>query len=224
MGYERVRSFFEQARPRLLKLAGRLVRDPEAAVSDAEVYFDRMLPGLAYTDKPEHPFAAGLFVPTVNLALFLALRDRGIDTHAFGAAMLTGLSRAPTPPAAQQRPAPEALARRMIELGEESQRNAKPGEDVFEAVSGDGEDFDFGLNVESCSICHQFAKFDAMEMVPYICATDDIMSEKQGTGLRRTGTIALGAKRCDFRFRNGGEPRPLAPRHPAQIRWSKPES
>lgn len=213
--------FFETARPRLLKLAGRLVDDPDAAVSDAEQNFEDMLPGMAYTDKPEHPFAAALFIPCINLSIYLALKKRGVDVHDFGVSLLNGLALAPSPKPAGEATSPEERVSKLVALGEESQRNAAPGEDVFEAFAGDGESFDFGINIQSCAICHHFANYDAMDLVPYMCAADDLVSEKQATGLSRTGTIALGASQCDFRYRTGGEPKPIAPQFPEKIRWKR---
>ncbi len=74
------------------------------------------------------------------------------------------------------------------------------------------------MNITSCAICHLFGNHDAMDLVPYMCAFDDVMSAAGDQGLRRTGTIALGASHCDFRFQQGGEPLPLAEQYPDQIR------
>ncbi|NJN51223.1 MAG: hypothetical protein HC809_05030 [Gammaproteobacteria bacterium] len=90
-----VRQVFEMAKPRLSKLAARLVDDPEAAVGAAEAQFERMIPDMAYVDRPDHILAGALFTTSVNLAMFLALKDHGVGTHAFGSALLQGLQRAP---------------------------------------------------------------------------------------------------------------------------------
>lgn len=84
-------------------------------------------------------------------------------------------------------------------------------------LEGD-EHSDRGMNITSCAICHLFGKRGAMELVPYMCAFDDVVSDAGGQGLRRTGTIALGATHCDFRFRDGGEPLRLAEQYPDRIR------
>ena len=102
-------------------------------------------------------------------------------------------------------------------LGEESQREAGVGEFVFE-IDTDDAGVDYAMNIKSCAICHQFSKFGAMELVPYMCAADDVFSVRGDQGLQRTGTIALGAHRCDFRYRRGGEGRPLANAYPENIR------
>jgi hypothetical protein len=79
------------------------------------------------------------------------------------------------------------------------------------------EQFDWEFNVHSCTICHTASKYDAMDLVPYMCATDDVMSEKNNDGLRRTRSIALGAHLCDFRFKDDGPPRRLAEQYPDRI-------
>jgi len=216
---EAVRTFFRQAEPRLLRLAGRLTQEPDAAVSAARAHFEAMIPDLAYVDKPAHPLAPAFFASTVNLALYLALRDQGIDAHTFGRAMLTGLERAPIPPDPNRTERSDAARLAFIAAAERSQREALAREDVFEFLDGDGESFEYGLNVKACATCHQFARYGAMDLVPYMCAVDDVMSAKHGEGLRRTGSIALGADHCDFRYKAGGTPEPLAPRYPAKIRW-----
>ena len=74
------------------------------------------------------------------------------------------------------------------------------------------------MNIFSCDICHQFSKFDAMDLVPYMCALDDVLSDRFDQGLRRTGTIAVGAAQCDFRYERGGEPQRMADQYPNKIR------
>ena len=186
---------------------------------EASAIFDEMLPKLAYLDAPHHPLASALFTCSVNLSLYLALQKRGVDVHSFGNAMLNGLMRAPIPVPQES---DEALRERLAQfavLAEASQTNAVPGEDVVEFVSGEHAEFEWGYNVNSCAICHQAAKYDAMDLVPYFCAVDDVMSDKGNQGLRRTGSLALGASHCDFRYTRGGEPHRLAQQYPEQIRF-----
>ncbi len=80
-------------------------------------------------------------------------------------------------------------------------------------VGGDDET-DFGFDILECAVCKAFLKHGALDIVPYICALDDKVSDALGLGLRRSGTLALGADRCDFRYKLGGEPRPLRTQYP----------
>lgn len=215
-------SFFHQASIRLTRLASRFFDDAQTVVAEAEAIFDAMLPTMAYVNKPQHPLAPALFICSVNLSLYLALKQRGVDVHAFGNALLNGLMRAPIPP--QPALSEEALQAQLAEFltaAQTSQTNPQPGEDVFEVVTGEG--FDWGYNVQSCALCNAAAQHDAMEVVPYMCAVDDVMSDKNNQGLRRTGSIALGATHCDFRYQHGGQPRRLVEQFPPLIQIAPPE-
>ena len=215
-----VRNFFEEGKPKYVQLASSLVDDAEAAVEEAARIFERMIPNMAYVEKPEHPMASITFVTMTLLAVHLALRERGVGVHDFGSAMLTAMAQgqlsAPEE-TVDDRPPLERFAA-FVASAEASQRDAAPGEYVFEAILGDRKDFDWAMNVKSCGACHAFSKYDARDLVPYFCAADDVISDQGHQGLRRTGTIALGAHQCDFRYKRGGEPRRLATQYPDRIR------
>jgi hypothetical protein len=74
-----------------------------------------------------------------------------------------------------------------------------PGGFVMTRVdSGDLLSFD----VTYCPISKFFAEHDAVEVGPLVCKIDDMLADTlPGISLRRTGTIANGAARCDFRYR-----------------------
>lgn len=212
------RLYFDQATPRLTRLAARLVDDAPAAVVEASSIFDAMLPDLAYVDKPQHPLASALFICSVNLSLYLALQNRGIDVHDFGSAMVNGLAQAPIPvPEESEETLKERVAQFAL-LAKESQTNSAPGEDRFTSIDTDNTDFDWGYNVTSCAICNVAAKYNAMDLVPYMCAVDDVMSDKGNQGLQRSGSIATGADHCDFRYKRSGQPQRLAEQYPHLIR------
>ena len=214
-----VRAFFDDYAERGRGLAARFGTDVDAVMDEASTTFDAMIPTMAYVDDPARPMASNLFSCSAALAVYLALRERGVDAHAFGAAMLEAARAERTEPPSQQveREPREARWAKFEAAARASQRNPAPGEFVFEAVAG-GDSRSWGLDITSCAICHAFSRYDAMDLVPYMCATDDVESEQAGSGLRRTGTIALGARRCDFRFRYGGDPLTVAEQFPDRIR------
>lgn len=211
-------AFFDQARFRLTRLAERCVDDAQVVVDEASTIFDGMLPSMAYVDNPGHPLAPALFICNVNLSLYLALKKRGVDAHDFGGSMLIGLARAPIPMPEESDEVLQGQLTRFTLAAKASQENAQPGEDVFEIVDNTQGEFDFAFNVTSCAIFKSALKYDAAEIVPYMCAADDVMSDKGGRGLQRTGSIALGAQKCDFRYRRNGQPRRLAEQYPDRIR------
>lgn len=79
------------------------------------------------------------------------------------------------------------------------------GDYVFNFVDGDGLSFDWGINYTGCSIYKFMRDEGAEEFAPYACLSDIALSEAFGWGLIRTGTLAEGFGRCDFRFKKGSE-------------------
>ncbi|MBF0548306.1 MAG: L-2-amino-thiazoline-4-carboxylic acid hydrolase [Candidatus Riflebacteria bacterium] len=212
-------NYFNQAKPRLTRLAGKLFSDVSTILKDTETIFDGMLPNLAYVEMPTHPLAPALFVCSVNLSLYLALKKYGINPHLFGSTMLFGLAAAPVnKPNESDQERQESLAKFISEAKNSQIENSEKGRDVFEIVAGDNAEFEWGYNIKSCAICYVAQKYNAMDLVPYMCAVDDVMSDKFLQGLRRTGSIAVGASQCDFRFKQGGNPLKLADQYPNQIR------
>jgi hypothetical protein len=216
---QRIRDQFKDSRQRAIDLAGRFVDDAEVVVDEAAAIFEGMLPDMAYVDNPDSPMAASVFVCCGSLALYLALKQRGIDAHQYGGALLESIRSAPpVPQSTDEGTSAQKRFAQFVASGEASQKSARTGEFVFEALIGDRSEYDWGMNVKSCAICHAFSKYDAMDLVPYMCATDDLLSDAAGQGLRRTGTIALGAHQCDFRYKSGGEPLRLVAQYPDRIR------
>ncbi len=189
----------------------KLSSDSTAALAAAREALIGMLPTMAYVDDPESPMASNLFFCAIMLAYFKPLREEGATAHEFGSLMLEVIDR--------QSPVQEPVKHpgsSMVNAAAQSNESAKPGEFVFDVIE-DPEGADWGMNIKSCAICHLFSQHDAMDLVPYMCASDDVISDKSGQGLERTGTIALGASHCDFRFGAGREGRHLVDQYPERI-------
>jgi hypothetical protein len=87
----------------------------------------------------------------------------------------------------------------------ESQQRRYPGDWVCTFVEGDGETFDYGLDVAECGICKFYHAQGADELALYMCLSDYVVSQAFGRGLVRYKTIAEGAEVCDFRYKQGRE-------------------
>lgn len=92
---------------------------------------------------------------------------------------------------------------KLKKQAENSQKREYLGDWVFTVVDGDGSEFDFGIDYSECGICKFFNEQKAEEFTPFLCQVDFPMSERYGTGLVRTKTIAEGHEKCDFRFKRG---------------------
>jgi hypothetical protein len=95
--------------------------------------------------------------------------------------------------------------RKLARAARRSQARRYPGDWVLERIEGDGESFDFGIDMTECGIVKYFDAQGADELVPYLCDLDYVMFESMGIGLRRTKTLAWGCDRCDFRFSKDGK-------------------
>jgi hypothetical protein len=184
-----------------------LVDDGDAAMDEVRTCFAQLAPTLAYRDNPRHPMAMSVNSCAASLATYLVLRVRGVDVHKFGQAIHAAYAEMSFPS--------NPLSQELIDTAHESQASAAKGEFVYD-VSGSPGDSAFQVNIRSCGICALFAPHDAIELVPYMCALDDLFSDKSGQGLQRTGTIALGRTHCDFHY-GTDKPLRLAEQYPERI-------
>ncbi|WP_373494912.1 L-2-amino-thiazoline-4-carboxylic acid hydrolase [Aquiflexum sp.] len=59
----------------------------------------------------------------------------------------------------------------------------------------------YGIDIIECGICKLFQKYNYSRYASILCEVDEITSSLAGLKLIRSGTIANGAKKCDFRFK-----------------------
>jgi hypothetical protein len=59
----------------------------------------------------------------------------------------------------------------------------------------------YGVDILECGICKLFQKHHAGKYASILCEVDKVTSGMAGLELIRSGTIANGAAKCDFRFR-----------------------
>ena len=58
----------------------------------------------------------------------------------------------------------------------------------------------YGVDILECGICKLFQNHNYQKYSSILCEVDHITSDLAGLKLIRNGTIALGAKKCDFRW------------------------
>ncbi|NQT61584.1 MAG: L-2-amino-thiazoline-4-carboxylic acid hydrolase [Candidatus Marinimicrobia bacterium] len=86
----------------------------------------------------------------------------------------------------------------------------------METIEPQYEEFEFGYNYTSCTLCKMFEDNELKEYHKYMCLGDFALFNSFGVGFKRTSTIAHGAPICDFRFikkgkiTNGWPPEKLA--------------
>lgn len=97
----------------------------------------------------------------------------------------------------------KAYVRILQRQAVEAQKRTYPGGFVFEILTGDGKDFDWGLNFTECGICKFYQAQNAYDLLPIVCSIDYILSDAFGYGLVRTQTLAEGAPSCNPRMKRG---------------------
>lgn len=82
------------------------------------------------------------------------------------------------------------------------EHNENPAGFVAKIITDKAETYGFGYGIDilECGICKLFAKHSYSKYATILCEVDEITSSLAGLKLIRSGTIANGAKKCDFRF------------------------
>ena len=97
------------------------------------------------------------------------------------------------------------MVRRIARRREEKNEQPRFGDFEVRYLSGDGSDFDFGVDYVRCGNLELAKRLGAEEFAPYVCMSDVALSNALGWGLIRTQTLADGCSHCDFRFKKNGE-------------------
>jgi hypothetical protein len=82
-------------------------------------------------------------------------------------------------------------------------KNSNAGGFVANIITDKRETFGlgYGIDIIECGICKLFEKHSYSKFSSILCEVDELTSGFAGLQLVRTSTIALGAKKCDFRFK-----------------------
>ncbi|MEM5774082.1 MAG: L-2-amino-thiazoline-4-carboxylic acid hydrolase, partial [Anaerolineaceae bacterium] len=85
------------------------------------------------------------------------------------------------------------LAYPRIRRGASKSKQRKFPEDwVYEFVEGNGQSFDYGIDMLECGILKFLEQQGAPELTPYLCAVDYITYHAMGIELQRDETLAAG--------------------------------
>ena len=92
-------------------------------------------------------------------------------------------------------------------LNKRVSKNSNQGGFVANIITDKSETYGFGYGIDimECGICKLFNKHNYGKYSSILCEVDELTSALAGLTLIRSGTIALGAKKCDFRFKKAKE-------------------
>jgi hypothetical protein len=186
----------------------------ERIVEQLQAEFRAMLPRLPYIGGKQNPLTANLVACSWFLALYRVVQPRGLSDDEIGDLVYRVAEEWVTS-------SPRWLGRlqgllvrtpllRLVfgRISRQSQQRKYPGDFVVQFVPGDGRTFDFGLDFSGCAIHKFFQAEQAGHFAKYMCRIDYLTTGYKGIELIRTGTIANGADKCDFRYRLSRDPKP----------------
>jgi hypothetical protein len=185
-------------------------------INKARQEFALLLPQLPYIGG-KHPFTEFLVFTAMELALYRLDQLHGRTVGQTGELVyeIGGAFLKTSPRFLLRLFAPMNFSKKYIESlkrrAVESHLRQYPEDYVYNFIEGDGRTFDYGVDYLECASCKFLARQGAFELAQYTCPGDILYSEAFGWGLIRTQTLADGADRCDFRFKQGGPTRIAVP-------------
>lgn len=188
-------------------LASEFPTEAENILQEMHAEFLELLPRLPYIGGDKNLLTENLVIAAWFLSLYKTLNKHGHNDDSIGdlcyriaedfvqkqprwAAKLQGTL------------AGTGLFKMMFrKLSEKSQKREYPGDFVVQFVEGMEGKFDYGYDFTECGICKLFQAENAGQFAKHMCRIDYLTTNFNGIELIRTGTIANGADKCDFRFR-----------------------
>jgi hypothetical protein len=168
--------------------------------------FESLIPHFPYIGGEENEFTKYLIRPSMLIPLARILRDEGVPTRQVGQIIYEmaaeGYNFIPAPLRWWQARGYLAEKRKAQwrETARQTQLRRYPGDWVCEYVEGDGETFEYGLNMTECGLLKFWRAQGLEEFVPYLCLTDWALWRSLGVEVRRTQTLANGGLCCDYRY------------------------
>jgi len=179
----------------------------EKIKTETEARFNELIPQIPYIGGDQNPRTEDIEQAAMVLAFYRVQKQHGRTTEQIGSIITSSIQN-------ELKRYPRWLLylngakffsqkTRDIEKSNavNTQKKLYPFDWVTYYVGGDGVSFDYGCDHLECGIVKYLGAQGASDIVPYLCRLDFVYSDAFGEGLHRTGTIAEGAKLCDFRFK-----------------------
>jgi hypothetical protein len=187
------------------------VDEATTIIDDGRAELERLIPHIPFIGE-DNPMTRYLLQAASSLALHRALQRRGATVDDTGEiiSMSTRAMLLRIPGFLRRLTGKlyfgDRRIRRQQESAVRSQVRRYPGDWVWEVIPGDGETFDFGIDITECGILKFMQAQGAEDLMPYMCHMDYVTLGAIGVELKRTKTLAYGCDRCDFRMIKGGIP------------------
>jgi len=174
-------------------------------LNDMENEFETLIPEIPYVGGRKNFFSAMPVKAAIILALYRVLQRKDVSLEEFGKILEAVTKKYMNSFPAWVRVIAGKLwmsrffRRILIKHSKISQQRDYQEDFVYEVVSG-SEKHVWGIDYLECGITKFLVRQGAPELTVYACILDYVMFPAIGVSLERTGTIAHGCDRCDFRF------------------------
>ena len=172
----------------------------------ARLRFQALLPEMPFIGGDDDGFTQDHMFPSVVLSWAHILREEGLPIRTIGQVIFelgaVGFTALPSPVRRLKGLTlfSEKKKAQWREAAKRSQLRQYPGDWVIQYVEGDGEAFDYGLEVIECAR-HKLWRAQGLEaFLPYVCASEWTQLRAIGVEFRRTQTLANGGTCCDDRY------------------------
>ncbi len=177
---------------------------------EARQEFEALIPQMPYIDRRAAMLRTFLFITTQELAVYQVMKRHGKTAGEAWEICHDGLRLRLKKVSKFVRWFAEKIyfsnfARKMMQKTTAQTQEQPLAGFVMEFVAGDGENFDYGVNYLECTMHKFVCEQGAAEFAPYVCLSDIPLGDTFGWGVIRSETLADGCRRCNFRFKKGGE-------------------
>jgi hypothetical protein len=175
---------------------------------DIRQEYEALTPQVPYIGGGENMFTEWLTYGVYYLAVYRVLKAEGQSVEEVGQVIFEAFQAMADYPKWLLRLVgsltyDEQYVSRLKEAVARTQERRYPGDWVATFIQGDGEEFDYGIDIAECGICKFYRAQGADELAPYLCLSDYVVSHAFDRGLVRYKTLAEGAEVCDFRYKKG---------------------
>ena len=201
--------FREQADQALAYLSKKMSIDAARKIcADAREEFEKQLPNLPNIGGDQGIGTRWMLLAALWVSFFRPLKAKGTKVSDIGRTMydLYEAQLEATPREEFLKIGAERFSEAYIAEMKTRSKTSTPlyeKDFVLTYVDGQGEDFDYGFDVQFCPCADYFKEQEAEELAPYFCLVDIPENKRMGTGLVRTKTLAKGDDLCNFRFKKG---------------------
>ena len=192
-------------------IKARYPSDAESLLVQLDKEFDLILPDVKFASTSSNPMDRRLTFCAYFLALIKVLDKRGESFEQIRAVSLEVVKEYVRPKNGFQRflkkLPPKLIKFRLANaalklLAKKLASKGHPDGFLSRMVFDKNETFGlgYGIDILECGICKLFNKHGYKKYAPILCEVDEVTSNLAGLKLIRSGTIANGASKCDFRY------------------------